>query len=379
MIGTGLDFGIEVSRRERAEKRPRGVGTAVQDAGAASGASVSGLPRSQALKGAGRLGMSALLFLTLPLAGQAQFNYTSDNGTVTITGYTGPGGAVTIPGTIAGMAVALIGDSAFSGAGLTEVGIPEGVTGIGDSAFSACWGLTSVSIPDSVASIGNHAFDHCLSLTAVTLGNRVTSIGESAFGWCRSLASVSLPDSVTSIGSMAFIQCGGLGSLTMGNSVTNIGADAFNGCASLTSLTLPGTLTSLGAHAFDGCSSLAAVYFQGNAPSTGAEAADVLAGGQGTTLYYLAGTTGWGPAFCGLPAVLWNPRMRTGMASLGCATEEFELTITGAPNIAVVVEASFDLANWSELAQLTLTGGTARWRDAQWADYPRRFYRLRSP
>src|SRR5262245_32434219 len=41
-----------------------------------------------------------LLLLTLPAAVQAQFNYTTNDGTITITGYTGPGGAVVIPDTI---------------------------------------------------------------------------------------------------------------------------------------------------------------------------------------------------------------------------------------------------------------------------------------
>jgi hypothetical protein len=39
----------------------------------------------------------ALLLLILPVLVQAQFNYTVENGTVTITKYTGPGGDVIIP------------------------------------------------------------------------------------------------------------------------------------------------------------------------------------------------------------------------------------------------------------------------------------------
>ena len=39
-----------------------------------------------------------------------EFNYTTNNGTITITGYTGPGGAVTIPSTINGLPVTSIGD-----------------------------------------------------------------------------------------------------------------------------------------------------------------------------------------------------------------------------------------------------------------------------
>jgi Tfp pilus assembly pilus retraction ATPase PilT len=41
-----------------------------------------------------------LLLLALPSAVQAQFNYTTNNGTITITGYTGSGDAITIPNTI---------------------------------------------------------------------------------------------------------------------------------------------------------------------------------------------------------------------------------------------------------------------------------------
>ena len=62
-----------------------------------------------------------------------EFNYTINNGTITITGYTGPGGAVTIPDTINGLPV----------------------TSIGDCAFYNCTSLTSVTIPNSVTSIGN--------------------------------------------------------------------------------------------------------------------------------------------------------------------------------------------------------------------------------
>jgi hypothetical protein len=47
----------------------------------------------------------ALFLLALPPAIQAQFTYTTDNGTITITRYTGPGGAVAIPGAINGLPV----------------------------------------------------------------------------------------------------------------------------------------------------------------------------------------------------------------------------------------------------------------------------------
>ncbi len=65
--------------------------------------------------GAARL-LPWLLVLALITAVQAQdYTYTTNNGTITITQYTGPGGAVTIPDTINGLPVTSIGDQAFSG------------------------------------------------------------------------------------------------------------------------------------------------------------------------------------------------------------------------------------------------------------------------
>ena len=69
------------------------------------------------------------------------FNYTTNNGTITITGYTGSGGVVTIPGSVNFLPV----------------------TSIGDLAFFYCTNLTSVTIPNSVTSVGGGAFESCTS------------------------------------------------------------------------------------------------------------------------------------------------------------------------------------------------------------------------
>src|SRR5512133_413026 len=106
-----------------------------------------------------------LLTLTLSVEVQAQFNFTKGNGAITITGYTGAGGDVTVPGTLEGLPVTSIGVSAFSGyTGLTSVTIPESVTTIRDSAFSGCTGLISVTLGNSVTSIGISAFSGCTGL-----------------------------------------------------------------------------------------------------------------------------------------------------------------------------------------------------------------------
>ena len=72
-----------------------------------------------------------------------------------------------------------------------KVVIEDGVTSIGEWAFSCC-GLTSITIPSSVTSIGRYAFYKCTGLTSITIPDSVTSIGDSAFSNCNSLKTISL-------------------------------------------------------------------------------------------------------------------------------------------------------------------------------------------
>jgi hypothetical protein len=181
--------------------------------------------------------------------------------------------------------------------------IANGVTSIGEGAFGECAGLTNVTIANSVTNLGDWAFRDCIGLTSATIGNRLTSIGSGGFWFCTSLTNVTIPDSVTSIGEGAFGACTDLTSVTIPDSVTNIGDWAFYYCISLAWVTIGNSVTNIGDWAFDDCTNLTGVYFQGNAPTCGSSA---FSGDYGT-VYYLAGTTGWGPAFGGLSAFLWDP------------------------------------------------------------------------
>ena len=98
--------------------------------------------------------------------------------------------------------------------------------------------IKKVIIENGVTSIGDYAFSDCSGLTSVTIPNSVTSIGSSAFFDCKALTSINLPNSVTSIGKTAFYDCSALTTVSIGNSVKNVGESAFYGCYNLQTITI---------------------------------------------------------------------------------------------------------------------------------------------
>jgi hypothetical protein len=310
------------------------------------------------------------VLMGLPAVVQAQtytnsygiWNYANTgNGTCAITGYTGSGGAVTIPSTINNLTVAGIGNGAlfgvfFENTTLTSVTIPNSVTTISDGTFADCTSLTnvtigtnvtsvgdgssgegvfqgcsslaSITIPNSVTniwtqtflecsgltnavigngvlSIGDSAFFDCNSLASVKIGNSVMNIGDSAFLQCYPLTSVTIPNSVITIGNNAFFYCESMTNVTFGTNVTSIGGWAFEQCYSLTSVTIPSSVTNIEYGAFLSCVNLMSVYFTGNAPSLGGSvfAYDNIL----SAFYYLPGTSGWSSPFYGVNAFMLNP------------------------------------------------------------------------
>ena len=218
---------------------------------------------------------------------------------------------------------------------IKNVNISDGVTSIGNYAFSNCTSLTSVTIGNNITSIGDEAFYDCGKLVEVInrselnimagsddygyigyyaievhsgeskivdkndfwfytyngtnylLGYAGTEsdlvlpdnyngenykIYDSAFNGCYNLWSITIPDSVTSIGRASFYNCINLWSVTIHDGVTCIGDEAFSYCEYLTSVTIGNSVTSIGNYAFSDCTSLTNVTIPDSVTSIGAYA-----------------------------------------------------------------------------------------------------------
>jgi len=208
---------------------------------------------------------------TNPGSNYGDLTYSSNGSTITITGYTGPGGSVTIPANIDGKPVTVIGERAFyawsKSNKLTSVTIPNSVTTIEDEAFR-CNQLTSIIIPSSVTSIKKCALANnqltsvniplsvnqisfgafCENnLTSVIIPNSITMIDMAAFS-DNQLTSVNIPSSVTWILFGAFSN-NKLTNVIIPNSVTYIDNEVFYD-NQLTSVIIPDSVTSIGGSAF---------------------------------------------------------------------------------------------------------------------------------
>ena len=239
--------------------------------------------------------------------------------------------APTITGLVIDEGVTRIGQMAFSGfSGLTSVTIPNSVYRIEDDAFDGCTSLTTVTIPRSVEYIGQFStaavFDNCGSLMSVNVNrwnpsfrsidgvlfdkakktlllyprgrqgayaipNGVTKIEDYAFEDCRGLTSVTIPNSVREIAVYAFQGCTGLKSVTIPKSVTAIWNGTFYGCRSLTSVTIPKSVTdiAIGYDVFAGCDSLTSINIDSGNPAYAFADGALFNKAKDSLLLYLSG------------------------------------------------------------------------------------------
>lgn len=111
-----------------------------------------------------------LIALARPSVAPAQYTYTTNNGTITILQYNGPGGVVVIPDTINGLKVTTVGPEAFFQANtMSSLTFGTNLKTIQQNAVFQCPLLATVTIPQSVTNIGDGPFVDCKSLTTISL------------------------------------------------------------------------------------------------------------------------------------------------------------------------------------------------------------------
>ena len=145
--------------------------------------------------------LSALLLLALPAAVHAQFTFTTNNGAITITVYTGISLNVRIPSSTNGYPVTAMADFAFYGlSSVTNVIIPDTVTNIGERALCSCTSLKAINVGalnPSYSSLNGVLFNKAQTVllqypggqtAPYTITNSVTSIGAHAFETSQGLS-----------------------------------------------------------------------------------------------------------------------------------------------------------------------------------------------
>ncbi|MDD4316137.1 MAG: leucine-rich repeat protein, partial [Clostridia bacterium] len=189
--------------------------------------------------------------------------------------------------------------------GIENVTLYEGITTIGERAFSGYRGILFFNNFSQLTSIGKDAFEDCIwyenfvlgqsgvimigrvayefagdmpenytldipagtitltdeafagsgNLVRVNLPSSLRVIGDGAFKNCGALEEVSLPAMalLSDIKQYAFSNCASLSAIAFAESLNEIGAFAFENCTALDSLSLPQSLEVLGESAFTGC------------------------------------------------------------------------------------------------------------------------------
>ncbi|MBQ5311331.1 MAG: leucine-rich repeat protein [Oscillospiraceae bacterium] len=155
---------------------------------------------------------------------------------------------------------------------IREIVVANGVTAIGEDAFSDCAQVTTVRINPTVELIDESAFEDCDSLTEITIPD--ADIGSYAFSGCRSLRKVTIQQGITGrkIGSNAFENCSALTSINLPSNIYFLGSSCFTGCSSLTTVTIPGRIKEIPYEAFYKCTALERVIINGGTVSIGGDA-----------------------------------------------------------------------------------------------------------
>lgn len=207
----------------------------------------------------------------------SDFEWTEENGVVTVTKYIGALAAVRVPTTIEGKPVKGIGDAAFAdNTTLKSLYLPDGITRLGKGILKGCTALESLRTPQMAMYADEPHYLGYLFAESVTLGNetpwrdnsrlvpaglkylavgRMTELPDYALFDCNDLECIRLEDCVERIGTYAMFQCERLVALRA-DGLTAVGDYGLANCRTLTRLEFSDRMTSFGFGMLEGCGEL---------------------------------------------------------------------------------------------------------------------------
>ena len=157
-----------------------------------------------------------------------------------------------------------IGNDAFSDCeSLVSAELAEGITSIGDGAFTGCYDLEKINIPNSVTSIGYHAFDSCWTLPSLELPSGLSKLESSAVSF-TAFKELTVPHGVKVVDSYLATYNDNLTTVTLEEGVEEIWHRAFWGCEKLNNITIPRSVKKIEGEAFLECTSLKSVTISKN-------------------------------------------------------------------------------------------------------------------
>ena len=152
-----------------------------------------------------------------------------------------------------------IGNDAFSDCeSLVSAELAEGITSIGDGAFTGCYDLEKINIPNSVTSIGYDAFDSCWTLPSLELPSGLSKLESSAVSF-TAIKELTVPHGVKVVDSYLVAYNDNLTTVTLEEGVEEIWHRAFWGCEKLNNITIPRSVKKIEEEAFLECPSLKSV------------------------------------------------------------------------------------------------------------------------
>lgn len=148
-----------------------------------------------------------------------------------------------------------IGKYAFYFCKFSNVKLPESMEVISESMFENCRYLKYVEFPKNLKRIEKYGFGMCLGLNSVEIPEGVTSIGDGAFTACGNSSSWGL-----------YYSCYDFTSVKLPSTLKSLGTNAFRWCTELRTINIPNGLTELRTGTFEYCYKLQTVTFEWGVP-----------------------------------------------------------------------------------------------------------------